>query len=75
MPKFLIAMCIGLYGIVYLILLLYCVDRAPVWHFVSRRGAACGLLTPQIQTKWPQFILFIPARCKFSFVYIFLTQP
>ena len=27
------------------------VDGAPVWHFVSRRGAGCCLLTPEIQTN------------------------
>ena len=49
------------------------VDEAPVWHFVSRRGAGCCLLTPEIQTKWLPFILFIPARFEFSFFYISLT--
>ena len=50
-------------------------DGAPVWHFVSRRGAGCCLKTPEIQTKWPPFILFIPAQFKFLIVYIFLTRP
>ena len=50
-------------------------DGAPVWHFVSRRGAGCCLKTPEIQTKWPFFILFIPARFEFLIVYIFLTRP
>ena len=51
------------------------VDGAPVWHFVSRWGAGCCLLTTEIQTKWPPFILFLPARFEFSFFYIFLTRP
>ena len=34
------------------------VDGAPVWHFVSRRGAGCCLKTPEIQTKWPRRCLY-----------------
>ena len=49
--------------------------REPVWHSVSRRGAGCCLKTPEIQTKWPPFILFIPARFEFLIAYIFLTRP
>ena len=33
------------------------------------------LKTPEIQTKWPLFILVIPARFEFLIVYIFLTRP
>ena len=53
---------------------LVAIDGAPVWHvFVSRWGAVVYRL--EIQTKWPPFILFIPARSEFSLVYIFLTPP